>query len=69
MILTYDQGHWKLNEQVKLKEYHHHAKFGIYYIYGVWENHNVEIFSKPAGRPAAQNCSLHKLSIFMWVKN
>ena len=47
LTLTYGQGNWKWYEQVKLNEQHHHAKFDIYHICGVWVNPNVKILNKP----------------------
>ena len=47
VTLKYAQGHWKCYEQVKLNEQHHHAKFDIYHIYGVWANPNIKVFNNP----------------------
>ena len=35
LTLKYGEGHWKWYEQIKLNEQYHHAKFDIYYFYGV----------------------------------
>ena len=45
MTLKYNQGHWKWYKWIKLNEYYHHAEFEIYHIYGVEENHNIEILA------------------------
>ena len=45
MTLKYKQGHWKWYEWVKFDEYYHHAKFDIYHIYSVLENHNIKVFA------------------------
>ena len=48
----------KRYEWVKLNEQYHHARFDIYHIYSVTENHNVKSFCHiqtigwPAGQPA-----------------
>ena len=42
MTLKFNQDHWKRYEQVKLNEYCLHAKFYIYHIHSVQENHNVK---------------------------
>ena len=45
MTLKYNQGHWNWYERVKLSDYYQHVQFYIYYIYGVRENLNVEVFA------------------------
>ena len=40
-----NQGHWKWYEWVKLNMYYHHAKFDIYHIYSVLENHNIKVIA------------------------
>ena len=47
MTLKYGKGHWKWYQQVALNESYNHAKFDIYYIYGVWKNPNVKVLDKP----------------------
>ena len=45
VTLKYAQGHWKWYEWVELKgACYHQAKFNIYHIYSVQENHNVQVF-------------------------
>lgn len=47
VTLKHSQGHWKWYEQVKLNGQHHCAKFDFGYIYGVRENHNIQVFDNP----------------------
>ena len=52
--MTYNQGHRKLYEWVKLNEDYQHAKFDISHIYSVRENSNVKVcatYGQSAGRP------------------
>ena len=41
----------------KAKEYHHHAKINIYYVYSVRKNRNVKVFDPPNTQLAGQLAS------------
>ena len=42
--MKYGKGQRKGYEKAHLKEQHHHVKFGIYHISGVWKNPSAKIF-------------------------
>ena len=43
VTFTYNQGHWKWYEWVKLNECNLRAKLDSYAIYSTQENHNVKV--------------------------
>ena len=45
VTLKYNKDRWKWCEWVKFSDYYHHAKFDIYYVNSVQENHTVKVFT------------------------